>query len=212
MCFIFPTRCLGRQSTAADIPAAPTAAPGFARRRNAHQLLQPSPKDHRRRFPVYLRPKAAESSTPAVAGPLSSHGAATDAASGGGRVDGEVNPGEAGFGGGGGGGESVVPDPSHGPLDSRKTAFAEGSGGTTIVVDHAHAEVAPEGLGAGDGSGSQTHFAGAVDMIRDERAGPEARALAEMGHEPATEVADAFVPGRTRRRLRPRRECGRGRR
>eukprot|EP00903_Cladosiphon_okamuranus_P016164 g14917.t1 len=45
-------RCLGRESTASYVPAARTAAPGFARRRNAHQLQQPSPKDHRCLFPA----------------------------------------------------------------------------------------------------------------------------------------------------------------
>lgn len=49
---MFLPRCFGRNSTAAHIPGAPTAALGFTRRRNVHQLQQPSPKDHRRRFPL----------------------------------------------------------------------------------------------------------------------------------------------------------------
>jgi len=208
-----PTRCLGRQSTAALIPAAPTAASGFTRRRNAHQLLQPSPKDHRRRFPVYLRPKAAESSSRAFAGPLLSRGAPTAAGS---RVDVEVDPAEPrSWGSGGGdGGESVVPNPSHGPFGDRQTAFAGGLVGTTIG-DHAEGEA--EALGAGDGSGLHPPFARGVvpsdvGMKGAGRAGPEATARAEAGHEPANDVVDAFVPGRPRRRLRPRRECGRGKR
>lgn len=52
---VFMSRCLGRDSTASYFPAVRTPALGFARRRNAHQLQQPSPKDHRRRFPALLR-------------------------------------------------------------------------------------------------------------------------------------------------------------
>eukprot|EP00752_Nemacystus_decipiens_P014608 g13008.t1 len=51
-------RCLGRASTPSYFPAARTAARGFVRRRNAHQLQQPSPRDHRRRFPALI-PSAA---------------------------------------------------------------------------------------------------------------------------------------------------------
>ncbi|CAM9468122.1 unnamed protein product [Ectocarpus sp. 4 AP-2014] len=62
-------RCLGRDSTAAYACELPTASRGFTRPRNAHQLQQPSPKDHRRTFSL-VSFRSTHSASVGVADPI----------------------------------------------------------------------------------------------------------------------------------------------
>lgn len=170
---VFVFRCLGRESTASYFPAARTAAPGFARRRNTHQLQQPSPKDHRRRFPALL--PSAENSVSDVARPVP-HGAAATGTGGRLTVDlSEATPRTFDF---------RASSQTHGPLTGK--------------VVRAGASTAVHAGGAQDGVVAENHLSAVT--------------LAVTGLVIKCDPAGACAGLGPLRRLRPRRECGRGRR